>query len=70
MFIIVIYSLYKSINKPLNTYTPVRFINNEGKYGLFNPDTKEVIVYPRYTYIENFSNGYGLGVFGRRRWNL
>ncbi|WP_288567795.1 WG repeat-containing protein [uncultured Treponema sp.] len=54
----------KSINKPLNTYTPVRFINNEGKYGLFNPDTKEVIVYPRYTYIENFSNGYGLGVLG------
>jgi len=54
----------KSINKPLNTYTPVRFINNEGKYGLFNPDTKEVIVYPRYTYIEDFSNGYALGILG------
>ena len=47
----------------LNNYSPVRFVYNQ-KYGLFNPATKEVIVYPRYTYIENFSNGYGLGVLG------
>ena len=47
----------------LNNYSSVRFVYNQ-KYGLFNPATKEVIVYPRYTYIENFSNGYGLGVLG------
>lgn len=43
--------------------SPVRFVHNQ-KYGLFNPNTKEVILYPRYTYIEPFSNGYGLGSLG------
>ena len=43
--------------------SPVRFIYNQ-KYGLFNPDTREVILYPRYTYIEPFSDGYGLGILG------
>ncbi len=53
-----------SAEQPLSTYSPVQFIYNEEKYGLFNPDTKEVVVYPRYTYIEDFSSGYGLGVLG------
>lgn len=43
-----------SAEQPLSTYSPVQFIYNEEKYGLFNPDTKEVVVYPRYTYIEDF----------------
>ena len=47
----------------LNNYSPVRFVYNQ-KHGLFNPATKEIILYPRYTYIEPFSNGFGLGITG------
>lgn len=43
--------------------SPVRFVHDQ-KYVLFNPNTEEVILYPRYTYIEPFSNGYGLGILG------
>ncbi|MGN1043705.1 MAG: WG repeat-containing protein [Acutalibacteraceae bacterium] len=43
--------------------SPVKFRNNQ-KYGLFNPVTKEVIIEPKYTYIENYSKGFCLGVIG------
>ena len=47
----------------LNNSSPVRFVYNQ-KYGLFNPETKEVVLYPRYSYIEPFSNGFALGITG------
>lgn len=43
--------------------TPVKFRNNQN-YGLFHPASKQVIVKPNYTYIEDFSNGYCLGIRG------
>ena len=44
--------------------TPVKFRNNQN-YGLFHPTSKQVIVKPNYTYIEDFSNGYCLGIRGK-----
>ena len=52
----------KTVESLTNAY-PTKFIYND-KYGLFNSKTKEVILYPRYTFIQPFSEGYGLGILG------